>query len=86
MVGYFQNFASGKRPEPDEQLKKDFEQRLSEQPLHFAEGMYEGFGKVEKADRKLRNAVNHNKDYATIRKLTLDLLVAAWRFYRRDFE
>lgn len=70
----------------DEQLKKDFEQRLSEQPLHFAEGIYEGFGKVEKADRRLREAINHNKGDAVIKKLTLDLLVAAWRFYRRDFE
>ena len=67
-------------------LEKEFWQKLSEQPEHFAEGIYEGFGVVEKADRRLREAINHNKSDAAVKKRTLDLLVAVWRFYRRDFE
>lgn len=52
----------------------------------FAEGVWEGIGRVSEEHGELAQAVSHNEPDERIRAEAMDLLVVAFRFARRDWE
>lgn len=52
----------------------------------FAEGVAQGIGRLSEELGEIAQAVNHCEPEKRIMSEALDLLVVAWRFYRRDWE
>lgn len=52
----------------------------------FAEGVAQGIGRLSEELGEIAQAVNHGESEERIMSEALDLLVVAWRFYRRDWE
>lgn len=52
----------------------------------FAEGVAQAIGRLSEELGEIAQAVNHGEPENRIMSEALDLLVVAWRFYRRDWE
>lgn len=52
----------------------------------FAEGVYQGLGRLSEEMGELSQSVNHGEPQARIDAEAMDLLVVAWRFARRDWQ
>ena len=52
----------------------------------FAEGVAQGLGRIGEEFGELCQSINHGEGEDRIKSEALDLLVVAWRFYRRDWE
>ena len=51
----------------------------------FAEGIYQGFGRIGEEYGEVCQAMNHGESDARIEAEAMDLLVVAWRFVRGDY-
>lgn len=52
----------------------------------FAEGVYQGLGRVGEEYGELAQCINHCETQDRVEAEALDLLVTAWRFCRKDYE
>lgn len=52
----------------------------------FAEGVAQGLGRIGEEFGELCQSINHGESADRVKSEALDLLVVAWRFYRRDWE
>lgn len=66
-------------------LAKALQRAESLHPV-FAEGVYQGLGRVSEELGELAQSVNHRESQDRIEAEALDLLVTAWRFCRKDYE
>ena len=79
----------GTRPDADHILFRRLLRALDRaEDLHpvFAEGVYQGLGRVSEELGELAQSVNHRESGDRIEAEALDLLVTAWRFCRKDDE
>ena len=52
----------------------------------FAEGVYQGLGRVGEEYGELAQSINHGESMERIEAEAMDLLVVAFRFVRKDWE
>lgn len=52
----------------------------------FAEGVYQGLGRVSEELGELAQSINHGEPLERIESEARDLLVVVWRFVRKDYE
>lgn len=52
----------------------------------FAEGIWQGIGRISEEHGELAQAVNHNEGSERIREEALDLFIVTFRFLRGDYE
>lgn len=73
----------------DEKLFSELLKRLAiaerKHPV-FAEGIYQGFGRIGEEYGEVCQAMNHGESDARIEAEAMDLLVVAWRFVRGDYK
>ncbi len=66
-------------------LAKALQRAESLHPV-FAEGVYQGLGRVGEEYGELAQCINHCETQDRVEAEALDLLVTAWRFCRKDYE
>lgn len=72
----------------DEVCKKLFAALERAEHLHpvFAEGVYQGLGRVGEEYGELAQSLNHGESKERVEAEAMDLLVVVWRFVRKDYE
>ena len=67
-----------------ELLKRKDDRARQKHPV-FAEGIYQGFGRIGEEYGEVCQAMNHGENNERIEAEAMDLLVVAWRFVRGDY-
>lgn len=52
----------------------------------FAEGVYQGLGRVGEEYGELAQSLNHGESKERVEAEAMDLLVVVWRFVRKDYD